>query len=204
MINRKKKEAAAQAAAAAEAAAQTEAAEDSADAAENAVSDSDAPAADAPAQPARDEKDERIELLEADLAELKDQHLRALAEYDNFRKRTAREKQSLSADVKADCVTALLPIIDNLERALSSGNADAGTLRKGVEMVLNQACTIFGGLGVTSFGEPGDTFDPQLHECVSTVEANDDFAADQITLVIQKGYMLGDKVIRHAMVQVAN
>lgn len=202
MINRKKKEA--DAAAAAAAAASETAAKESA---EDIVSDTDAPvsASDAETvQPAKDEKDERIEQLEAELEDIKDQRLRVMAEYDNFRKRTSREKLSLSADIKADCVNALLPVLDNLERALSSGNADADTLRKGVEMVLNQANTIFEGMEVRSFGEAGEYFDPQLHHCVSTVDADDSFDADQITLVIQKGYMLGDRVIRPAMVQVAN
>ena len=200
MINRKKKEAATQAAA--EAAAK----ENAVEAADETVSDTDAaPAVDeAPAeQAAADERDERIAQLEADYATLNDRYLRALAEYDNFRKRTSREKLQLSADIKSDCVNALLPVLDNLERALQS-DADVETLRKGVEMVLNQASTIFDGLDVHPFGQPGENFDPQLHHCVSTVEANDDFAADQITLVIQKGYMLGDRVIRPAMVQVAN
>lgn len=154
--------------------------------------------------PAKDEKDEAIEKLEGEYAELKDQHLRLMAEYDNFRKRTSREKLALGGEIKADCITALLPVIDNIERALASENADAETLRKGVEMVYGQTVSIFERLEVKAYGEPGDNFDPQLHNCVSTVEANDDFAADQITLVMQRGYMLGDKVIRPAMVQVAN
>lgn len=207
MINRKKKEAAAQAAAeaASAASAAAETVTEAAESAEDTVSGTDAPVEkEAPAAQPKDERDERIEQLEAELEDIKDQRLRVMAEYDNFRKRTSREKTSLSADIKADCVNALLPVVDNLERALSSENADVETLRKGIEMVLSQARTIFEGMEIRAFGEAGDSFDPQLHHCVSTVDASDDFAADQITLVIQKGYMLGDRVIRPAMVQVAN
>jgi len=178
-----------------------------------AVSDTDIPSAatSAPAESApeeaavtKDEREEHIAKLTEELEDMKDQRLRVMAEYDNFRKRTAKEKLSMSAEIKADCVNALLPVVDNLERALSSENADAETMRKGVEMVLNQARTIFEGMEVKAFGEPGDKFDPQLHHCVSTVEADDKYQADQITIVMQKGYMLGDRVIRPAMVQVAN
>lgn len=205
MIRRKKDAAEA---AAAEAAKETEVTET----AEKAVSDTDlnasnaASADTAPEEAAvtKDEREEHIARLTEELEDMKDQRLRVMAEYDNFRKRTAKEKLSMSAEIKADCINALLPVIDNLERALSSENADADTMRKGVEMVLSQARTIFESMEVKAFGEPGDRFDPQLHHCVSTVEADDNFSADQITIVMQKGYMIGDRVIRPAMVQVAN
>ena len=146
---------------------------------------------------------EEVDPLEDELAHQKDMYLRLAAEYDNFRKRTQREKSAMGTDIRSDCIAELLPVLDNLERALSAQDADADTLRKGVEMVLTQASQIFEKLGVTAYGEVGDTFDPQVHNCVSTAES-DEYDEGIITMVIQKGYMLGDKVIRAAMVQVAS
>ena len=132
----------------------------------------------------------------------KENYLRLAAEYDNFRKRTQREKEAIADDVKANTVAQLLPVIDNIERALSFDEADDADIRKGIEMVRNQAVTIFDKLGIASFCEVGDVFDPNLHNCIG-MAAVDGFESGQITMVIQKGYKLGEKVIRPAMVQVA-
>ena len=133
---------------------------------------------------------------------LNDIKLRLAAEYDNFRKRSQREKDAIYADATAAGVTALLPIIDNIERALAVQNASAEDMRKGVEMINTQAVQAFEKLGVAAFGVAGETFDPNLHHCVATVAA-EGVESGAIALVLQKGYKLGDKVIRPAMVQVA-
>ena len=146
--------------------------------------------------------EEEVNPLEEELAKAKDSYLRLAAEYDNFRKRTQREKEALASEVKASTVAQLLPVIDNIERALSFDDADESDIRKGIEMVRNQAVTIFDKLGIVPFCEVGDVFDPNLHNCIG-MAAVDGFESGQITMVIQKGYQLGDKVIRPAMVQVA-
>ncbi len=142
------------------------------------------------------------EKVKAELAQLTDIRLRLAAEYDNFRKRSQREKDAIYADATAAGVTALLPIIDNIERALAVQNASAEDMRKGVEMINTQAVQAFEKLGVAAFGVAGETFDPNLHHCVATVAA-EGVESGAIALVLQKGYKLGDKVIRPAMVQVA-
>lgn len=142
------------------------------------------------------------EKVKAELAQLTDIRLRLAAEYDNFRKRSQREKDALYADVTASSVAALLPIIDNVERALAAENVSAEDMRKGVEMINTQAVQVLDKLGVSSFGEVGEAFDPNLHHCVGTV-ATEEVESGAIALVLQKGYKLGDKVIRPAMVQVA-
>ncbi len=143
------------------------------------------------------------EKLKADFDQLNDVKLRLAAEYDNFRKRSQREKEAIYSDATASTVTALLPIIDNVERALSAENASAEDMRKGVEMINTQAVQAFEKLGVTSFGAVGEAFDPNIHHCVGTTDA-EGVESGAIALVLQKGYKLGDKVIRPAMVQVAN
>ncbi len=146
--------------------------------------------------------EEIIDPLVAELAQAKENYLRLAAEYENYRKRTAREKEALSADVKASTVSKLLPILDNIDLALTFDGADENTMRRGVEMIKQQALTIFEALGITPFCEPGDVFDPNLHNAIGMV-ASEEYESGQITLVIQKGYALGDRIIRPAMVQIA-
>ena len=141
--------------------------------------------------------------VKSDFEQLNDVKLRLAAEYDNFRKRSQREKDAIYSDATASAVTALLPIIDNVERALAAENASAEDMRKGVEMINTQAAKAFEKLGVTSYGAAGEVFDPNIHHCVGTVDA-EGVESGAIALVLQKGYKLGDKVIRPAMVQVAN
>lgn len=160
--------------------------------------------ADVPAlQKALEAAQSEAEKLKADMAQLTDVKLRLAAEYDNFRKRSQREKDAIYSDATASTVTALLPVIDNVERALAAQNASAEDMRKGVEMINTQALQVFEKLGVASFGAVGEAFDPNIHHCVGTVEA-EGVESGAIALVLQKGYKLGDKVIRPAMVQVAN
>ena len=132
----------------------------------------------------------------------REQFLRLAAEYDNYRKRTAKEKESLWTDAKADTVQAFLPVYDNLERALKQDTADEA-YKKGVEMTLNQMKEVFAKLGVTEIDAQGKPFDPNLHNAVMHME-DESLGENVVAQVFQAGFMLGDKVIRFAMVQVAN
>jgi len=132
----------------------------------------------------------------------RDAHLRCAAEYDNFRKRTIKEKEASYGNGKADAVAKMLPIYDNLERALNQETSDAA-YKKGVEMTMNELLKIFGALGVEVFGNVGDEFDPNLHNAVMHIE-NEELEENSISAVFQKGFKIGDKVVRFAMVQVAN
>ena len=131
-----------------------------------------------------------------------DAHLRLAAEYDNFRKRTIKEKEASYGNGKADAVAKMLPVYDNLERALNQETADAA-YKKGVEMTMNELIKIFTSLGVEIFGNVGDAFDPNLHNAVMHIE-NEELPENSIATVFQKGFKIGDKVVRFAMVQVAN
>ena len=131
-----------------------------------------------------------------------DAHLRLAAEYDNFRKRTIREKEQSYTHGKADAVEKLLPVYDNLERALNQPTEDAA-YKKGVELTMNELTKIFTGLGVEIFGQPGDPFDPNIHNAVMHTE-DESLGENVIAQVFQKGFRIGDKVVRFAMVQVAN
>ena len=131
-----------------------------------------------------------------------DAHLRLAAEYDNFRKRTLKEKEQSYANGKADAVEKLLPVYDNLSRALNQETADAA-YKKGVEMTMNELVKILNSLGVEIFGVVGDTFDPNIHNAVMHTE-DDSVPENTITQVFQQGFKMGDKVVRFAMVQVAN
>ena len=132
----------------------------------------------------------------------RDAHLRVAAEFDNFRKRTIKEKEASYGNGKADAVAKMLPVYDNLERALNQETTDAA-YKKGVEMTMNELVKIFTSLGVEIFGNVGDEFDPNLHNAVMHIE-NDELGENTIAAVFQKGFKIGDKVVRFAMVQVAN
>ena len=132
----------------------------------------------------------------------RDAHLRVAAEFDNFRKRTAKEKEASYGNGRADAVEKMLPVYDNLERALNQPTEDAA-YKKGVEMTMNELVKIFTGLGVEIFGAPGDTFDPAIHNAVMHMES-EDHGENEIVQVFQKGFKLGEKIVRFAMVQVAN
>ena len=168
----------------------------------------EAPKAEQP-EAAKSEKKEKkakkpseAEQLKEQLAKEHDQFLRLAAEYDNFRKRSQREKDGIYQDAKADTVKKLLPVYDNLQRALLSETSDEA-YKKGVEMTMTELKKIFTGLGVEAFGEKGDPFDPARHNAVMHVE-DESLAENVIAEVFQTGFTLGDKVIRFAMVKVAN
>ena len=131
-----------------------------------------------------------------------DSYLRLAADYDNYRKRTAKEKEHSYSNGKADTILKLLPIYDNLERAMRQDTEDAA-YKKGVEMTMTELVKIFTGLGVEIFGEAGEHFDPSLHNAVMHTE-DDRVGESTITQVFQKGFKLGEKIVRFAMVQVAN
>ena len=128
--------------------------------------------------------------------------VRLAADYENFRKRTLKEKEASYGNGKADAVAKILPVYDNLERALQQETADAA-FKKGVEMTMQELVKILTGLGVEIFGQVGDTFDPNLHNAVMHIES-EELGENTISMVFQKGFKIGDKVVRFAMVQVAN
>ena len=157
--------------------------------------------------PAEEVAEEVVETVEANPWEEKynaerDAHLRVAAEFDNFRKRTVKEKEQSYGNGKADAVAKMLPVYDNLERALNQPTEDAA-YKKGVEMTMNELVKILTSLGVEVFGNVGDTFDPNLHNAVMHTE-DDSFGENTISMVFQKGFRVGEKVVRFAMVQVAN
>jgi molecular chaperone GrpE len=131
-----------------------------------------------------------------------DAHLRLAAEYDNYRKRTLKEKESSYLNGKSDAVEKLLPVYDNLERALNQPTEDAA-YKKGVEMTMNELVKIFAGLGVEIFGQAGEEFNPELHNAVMHTE-DVTLGENVISQVFQKGFKIGEKIVRFAMVQVAN
>ncbi len=131
-----------------------------------------------------------------------DSYLRLAADYDNFRKRTIKEKELSYGNGKADAVEKLLPVYDNLERALNQPTEDEA-YKKGVEMTMTQLVGILNGLGVEIFGNVGDAFDPNLHNAVMHTD-DENFGENTICQVFQKGFKIGDKIVRFAMVQVAN
>ena len=131
-----------------------------------------------------------------------DAHLRLAAEYDNYRKRTLKEKESSYLNGKSDAVEKLLPVYDNLERALNQPTEDAA-YKKGVEMTMNELVKIFAGLGVEIFGQAGEEFNPELHNAVMHTE-DETLGENVISQVFQKGFKIGEKIVRFAMVQVAN
>ena len=144
---------------------------------------------------------EENEKLSASLTELTDRYTRMLAEYDNFRKRAQKEREGVYFDAVSDVINAILPIKDSLEMALKY--ADESQLSQGVTMTLNKFGEILTKLGVEEFGARGEEFDPNLHNGVLHCE-DDELGEQIIAEVLQKGYKKGEKIIRYAMVKVAN
>ena len=153
------------------------------------------------------EAEEAAEVVEVNPWEEKynaerDAHLRLAAEYDNFRKRTVKEKEASYGNGKADAVAKMLPVYDNLDRALKQETQDAA-YKKGVELTMAELLKIFTTLGVEVFGEVGQEFDPNLHNAVMHID-DETLGENTIAQVFQRGAKIGDKVVRFAMVQVAN
>lgn len=141
------------------------------------------------------------EKLKKELAETSDKYLRMLAEYDNFRRRTQKEKEGIYADAYESALSAVLPVADNLERAALC--TDGESLSDGVKMIIKQFSEALGKLGVEAYGARGDTFDPVVHNAVMQIE-DEELGENTVAEVLQKGYKKGDRILRHAVVKVAN
>ena len=150
-----------------------------------------------------EEKEAKIAELEQKLSEENDKYLRMMAEYDNFRKRVAKEKESIYTDAACDTCAEILPIIDNLDRALEAEADKESGMYKGVEMIKKQCEEIFAKLGISEIEAMGKTFDPNLHNAVMHDE-DAEKGENEITAVFQKGYKKGEKVLRYAVVKVSN
>ena len=149
------------------------------------------------------EQMEKMEKLAGQLATLNDQHLRLVAEYDNYRKRTTKEKETIYQDAKLDTIAKFLDIYDNLERAVTQAGDDDNVHKKGMEMIFHQLQGILEKLGVTVIDPAGQPFDPERHNAVMHVD-DENLGENVVAQVFQKGFLLGDRVIRFATVQVAN
>ncbi len=149
------------------------------------------------------EQMEKMEGLAKALAAEQDKYLRLAAEYDNYRKRTAKEKESLYNDAKIDTVKALLGVYDNLERGIAQYGDEESPHRKGLEMVFNQFKESLGKLGVETMDAVGQPFDPEKHNAVMHIE-DESYGENTVAEVLQQGFTLGDKVLRFAIVKVAN
>lgn len=148
------------------------------------------------------EANKALDAANASLQEQKEQYLRVLAEYDNYRKRTQKEKESIYADAYGDAISRILPIIDNLELAVKAGG-DAAAILSGVEMILKTAEESLGKLNITAFGAVGDPFDPNRHTAVFHVD-DESLGENVIADVLQRGYERDGRIIRYAVVKVAN
>ena len=150
------------------------------------------------------ETEKELEKTKAELAESNERYMRMLAEYDNYRKRTQKEKDSIYADAYSDAVKQILPIIDNLELAArQSADADAAAILGGVEMILKTAVENLGKLNIKAFGEVGEAFDPNCHTAVFHIE-DESLGENVIAEVLQKGYERDGRIIRYAVIKVAN
>lgn len=149
------------------------------------------------------EQMEKMEKLAAQMAILNDQHLRLAAEYDNYRKRTTREKETIYQDAKLDTIAKFLEVYDNLERAVTQAGDDDNVHKKGMEMIFHQLQGVLEKLGVTVIDPAGQPFDPERHNAVMHVD-DESLGENVVAQVFQKGFLLGDRVIRFAVVQVAN
>jgi len=152
-------------------------------------------------KPDKKELEAQVASLKTELAEQNDKYLRMAAEYDNFRRRSREEKDSIYENALVDTVGELLPIIDNLERAALYD--DGEKVKEGLLMTAKSAIAVFEKMGVEDFGKVGDTFDPNIHNAVLHVE-DESFGEGEIVEVFQKGYKKGKHIIRFAMVKVAN
>ncbi len=143
------------------------------------------------------------EQLQKALDEKNDRFLRLYAEYDNFRKRSQKEKQDIYSSSRADVIKDLLPVLDNFDRAANNTDGSYEDYKKGIDLIFNQFIEVLTKNGVESYGERGEAFDPNIHNAVMTVE-DEELGENQIASVFSKGYKLGDKIIREAVVTVAN
>lgn len=143
------------------------------------------------------------EKLKSEIEEKQSQLLSLAAEYDNFRKRSIKERETIFSDAKSVVIKEFFPVLDNLERALSGGETDTENYKKGVEMTFGQLLSTMEKLGIEQFGEVGDTFDPMFYNAVMHID-DDEFGEQAVVEVFQKGFRHGERVLREAMVKVAN
>ncbi len=143
------------------------------------------------------------EKLQKELDEKNEQFLRLCAEYDNFRKRSQKEKTDIYSSSQAEIIKELLPVLDNFDRAANNKEGNFEDYKKGIDLIFNQFGEILKKLGVESYGERGEAFDPNIHNAVMTVE-DAELGENEIASVFSKGYKLGDRIIREAVVTVAN
>ena len=147
-------------------------------------------------------EDNELNSVKLELEETTDRLKRLMAEFDNFKKRSAKEREGLYNSLLADIISSFLPVVDNLEKAVNSNTEDEG-YKQGVELVLKQFMDVLAFLGVKEIEGVGSTFNPEYHEAVSSVQ-DETLGEKEIKEVFRKGYKIGEKVIRHAMVVVAN
>lgn len=151
----------------------------------------------------KDEKEDEINKLKEEVSKYKDKLLRTAAEYENFRKRTEKEKAAIYSDATISTLQSILPVIDSLELAVKSLDGAGEEYKKGIELVKNQLDGTLKKMGVEAFGEVGEEFNPNIHNAVSHIDDENE-KDNLVSGVFQKGYKLRDRVIRHAMVQVTN
>jgi molecular chaperone GrpE len=149
------------------------------------------------------EQVEQMELAVKQLESVKDQYTRLGAEYDNYRKRTAKEKDNIYQDAKADTIKAFLDVYDNLERAVATPGGEDSPHKKGLEMIFQQYKNILEKLGVTEIEAKGQTFDPEKMNAVMHID-DENLGENEVAQVFQAGFQMGDKIVRYAIVQVAN
>ena len=154
-------------------------------------------------QTAQEQEVSELDKIKAELDDTKGQLLRMAADYDNFRKRTRKEQESTFTNAKVFVMRELLPVVDNFERACSSEQTNVEDFKKGIDMIFEQLMQTVTKLGVETFGEVGDEFNPNFHNAVMHIE-DDSFGENVVSKVFQKGYKIGDTVVRHAMVETAN
>ena len=147
-------------------------------------------------------EDTELNAVKTELEETTDRLKRLMAEFDNFKKRSAKEREGLYTSLLSDVVTKFLPVVDNLEQAANSNSTDEG-YKQGTQLVLKQFIDVLTSLGVQEIEGVGSTFNPEYHEAVSLVQ-DENLGEKEVKEVFRKGYKIGDKVIRHAMVVVAN
>ncbi len=146
--------------------------------------------------------DDKLAAAEAQIAELKDKYLRSVAEFDNYKKRTLKEKAELLLNGSEKTVCAILPILDDFERALADNTDDAAAMKKGMQLIFNKFCKTLEALGVKQIETEGKDFDVDFHEAVAMVPGMGDDKKGKVIDCVQTGYQLNDKVIRHAKVAV--
>lgn len=147
-------------------------------------------------------EDTELNSMKTELEETTDRLKRLMAEFDNFKKRSAKERESLYNSLLGDIISKLLPVVDNLEQAANSNSTDEG-YKQGTQLVLKQFMDVLSSLGVQEIEGVGSTFNPEYHEAVSAVQ-DENLGEKEVKEVFRKGYKIGDRVVRHAMVVVAN